>query len=161
MRNIALYSAGGLEMKKIYMLFLFLLTTSILLIGCSTKKEKADMNLEKAQKIEVESLIDSSDKKTITDKKEITKLFELIKMDEWEMESAPMDTPQGKTFKMYQEDAPKLLDSSKDKKELHEIGTMTVYKDVPYVEVELKINKIKNKNSFKVSEDVAKKLLEY
>lgn len=62
---------------------------------------------------------------------------------------------------MYQEDTPKLLDSGKDKKELHEIGTMTVYKDVPYVEVELKINKIKNKNNFKVPEDVAKKLLEY
>ncbi|EJV79561.1 hypothetical protein [Bacillus cereus] len=148
-------------MKKICMLFLFVLTTSILLIGCSAKKEKSDVSLEKAQKIEIESLIDSSDKKIITDKKEITKLFESIKMDEWEMESAPMDTPQGKTFKMYQEDTPKLLDSSKDKKELYEIGTMTVYKDVPYVEVELKINKIKNKNSFKVPEDVAKKLLEY
>ncbi|MBE7102515.1 hypothetical protein FT637_05495 [Bacillus cereus] len=148
-------------MKKICMLFLFLLTTSILLIGCSTKKEKADMNLEKAQKIEIESLTDSSDKKTITDKKEIKKLFEAMKMDTWEMESASVDTPQGKTFKMYQEDTPKLLESGKDKKELYEIGTMTVYKDVPYVEVELKINKIKNKNSFKVPEDVAKKLLEY
>ncbi|KWU61446.1 hypothetical protein AWW70_16655 [Bacillus mycoides] len=143
------------------MLFIFLLTASFLVIGCSAKKEKADMNLEKAQKVEIESLTDSSDKKVITDKKEIEKLFEVMKMDKWEMQSAPLDTPQGKTFKMYQEDSPKLLDSSKDKKELHEIGTITVYKDVPYVEVELKINKIKNKNSFKVPEDVAKKLLEY
>ncbi|MCQ6532512.1 hypothetical protein [Bacillus mycoides] len=139
-------------MKKIYMLFLFLLTASILLIGCSAKKEKSDVSLEKAQKIEIESLIDSSDKKTITDKKEITKLFESIKM-----ESAPLDTPQGKTFKMYQEDTPKLLDSGKDKKELNEIGTMTVYKDVPYVEVEMKNKKM----SFKVPEDVAKDLLQY
>ncbi|MED1020265.1 hypothetical protein [Bacillus mycoides] len=144
-------------MKKIYMLFLFLLTASILLIGCSAKKEKSDVSLEKAQKIEIESLIDSSDKKTITDKKEITKLFESIKMDEWEMESAPLDTPQGKTFKMYQEDTSKLLDSGKDKKELHEIGTMTVYKDVPYVEVEMKNKKM----SFKVPEDMAKDLLQY
>lgn len=52
-------------MKKIYMLFLFLLTTSILLIGCSAKKEKSDVSLEKAQKIEIESLIDSSDKKQL------------------------------------------------------------------------------------------------
>ncbi|QWU47249.1 MULTISPECIES: hypothetical protein [Bacillus] len=144
-------------MKKVCMLFLLLLTASVLFVGCSAKKEKEDMNLEKAQKIEIESFTDSSDKKTITDKKEIKKLFEVMKMDEWEMESAPMDTPQGKTFKMYQEDTPKLLDSSKGKKELHEIGTMTVYKDVPYVEIEMNNKKM----SFKVQEDVAKKLLEY
>ncbi|MCU4990299.1 hypothetical protein OCF10_15350 [Bacillus cereus] len=144
-------------MKKVLMLFLLLLTASVLLIGCSTKKEKADMNLEKAQKVEIESLTDSSEKKVITDKKEIEKLFEVMKMDKWEMQSAPLDTPQGKTFTMYQEDTPKLSESSKDKKELHEIGVMTVYKDVPYVEVEMKNKKM----SFKVPEDVAKELLEY
>lgn len=80
-----------------------------------------------------------------------------MKMDKWEMQSAPLDTPQGKTFKMYQEDTTKLSESSKDKKELHEIGTMTVYKDVPYVEVEMKNKKM----SFKVPEDVAKDLLKY
>ncbi|HDR7912096.1 TPA: hypothetical protein QCY05_001183 [Bacillus wiedmannii] len=144
-------------MKKICMLFIFLLTASFLVIGCSAKKEKADMNLEKAQKVEIESLTDSSDKKVITNKKEIEKLFEVMKMDKWEMESAPMDTPQGKTFKMYQEDTKKLSESSNDKKELHEIGTMTVYKDVPYVEVEMKNKKM----SFKVPEDVAKDLLQY
>ncbi|EJR94905.1 hypothetical protein [Bacillus cereus] len=142
-------------MKKALMLFLLLLTASFLLIGCSAKKEKADMNLEKAQKVEIESLTDSSEKKVITDKKKIEKLFEVMKMDKWKMQSAPLDTPQGKTFTMYQEDTPKLLDSSKDKKELHEIGTMTVYKDVPYVEVEMKNKKM----SFKVPEDVAKELL--
>ncbi|MGE6540238.1 hypothetical protein [Bacillus luti] len=142
-------------MKRLCTLFVLLLTASVLLIGCSTKKEKADMNLEKAQKIEIESLTDLSDKKVITDKKEIEKLFEVMKVDKWEMQSAPLDTPQGKTFKMYQEDKPKLLDSSKDKKELHEIGTMTVYRDVPYVEVEMKNKKM----SFKVPENVAKDLL--
>ena len=144
-------------MKKVFMLFVLLLTASILLIGCSTKKEKAGMNLEKAQKVEIESLTDSSEKKVITDKKKIEKLFEVMKMDKWKMQSAPLNTPQGKTFTMYQEDTPKLLDSSKDKKELHEIGTMTVYKDVPYVEVEMKNKKM----SFKVPEDVAKDLLKY
>lgn len=142
-------------MKKVLTLFLLLLTASVLLIGCSAKKEKADMSLEKAQKVEIESFTDSSDKKVITDKKEIEKLFEVMEMDKWEMQSAPLDTPQGKTFKMYQEDTPKLSESSKDKKELYEIGTMTVYKDVPYVEVEMKNKKM----SFKVPEDVAKDLL--
>ncbi|MEC2921661.1 hypothetical protein [Bacillus tropicus] len=144
-------------MKKAFMLFVLMLTASVLLLGCSTKKEKADMNLGKAQKVELESLTDSSEKKVITDKKEIEKLFEVMKMDKWEMQSAPLDTPQGKIFKMYQEDTPQLLDSSKDKKELHEIGTMTVYQDVPYVEVEMKNKKM----SFKVPEDVAKDLLKY
>ncbi|EJS72720.1 hypothetical protein ICW_00860 [Bacillus wiedmannii] len=109
------------------------------------------MNLEKAQKVEIESLTDSSDKK------EIEKLFEVMKMDKWGMQSVPLDTPQGKTFKMYQEDTKKLSESSNDKKELHEIGTMTVYKDVSYVEVEMKNKKM----SFKVPEDVAKDLLQY
>ncbi|MCU4765502.1 hypothetical protein OCF08_26290 [Bacillus cereus] len=144
-------------MKKVLMLFVLLLTASVLLLGCSMKKEKADMNLEKAQKVEIESLTDSSEKKVITDKKEIEKLFEVMKMDKWEMQSAPLDTPQGKTFKMYQEDTTKLSESSKDKKELHEIGTMIVYKDVPYVEVEMKNKKM----SFKVPEDAVKELLKY
>lgn len=144
-------------MKKICMLFMLLITASFLVIGCSVKKEKADMNFDKAQKVEIESLTDSSEKKVITDKKEIEKLFEVMKMDKWEMQSAPLDTPQGKTFKMYQEDTTKLSESSKDKKDLHEIGTMTVYKDVPYVEVEMKNKKM----SFKVPEDVAKDLLQY
>ncbi|ABK87467.1 TPA: hypothetical protein ACOQ31_005924 [Bacillus cereus] len=144
-------------MKKVLMLFVLLLTASVLLLGCSMKKEKANMNLEKAQKVEIESLTDSGDKKVITDKKEIEKLFEVMKMDKWEMQSAPLDTPQGKTFKMYQEDTTKLSESSKDKKELHEIGTMIVYKDVPYVEVEMKNKKM----SFKVPEDAAKELLKY
>lgn len=86
-------------MKKVLMLFVLLLTASILLIGCSTKKEKAGMNLEKAQKVEIESLTDSSEKKVITDKKEIEKLFEVMKMDKWEMQSAPLDTSQGKHLK--------------------------------------------------------------
>lgn len=81
------------------MLFLLLITASFLVIGCSTKKEKADMNLEKAQKVEIESLTDSSEKKVITDKKEIEKLFEVMKMDKWEMQSVPLDTPQGKHLK--------------------------------------------------------------
>ncbi|CAM3890936.1 MULTISPECIES: hypothetical protein [Bacillus] len=144
-------------MKKVLMLFMLLVAASFLVIGCSEKKEKANMNLEKAQKVEIESLTDSSDKKVITDKKEIEKLFEAMQMDKWEMQSAPLDTPQGKTFKMYQEDTPKLSESSKGKKELDEIGTMTVYKDVPYVEVEMKNKKM----SFKVPEDVAKELLQY
>ncbi|HHB1882984.1 TPA: hypothetical protein ACOQ34_005557 [Bacillus cereus] len=144
-------------MKKVLMLFVLLLTASVLLLGCSMKKEKANMNLEKAQKVEIESLTDSGDKKVITDKKEIEKLFEVMKMDKWEMQSAPLDTPQGKTFKMYQEDTTKLSESSKDKKELHEIGTMIVYKGVPYVEVEMKNKKM----SFKVPEDAAKELLKY
>ena len=56
------------------MLFVLLLTASVLLLGCSMKKEKADMNLER-RKVEIESLTDSSEKKVITDKKEIEKLF--------------------------------------------------------------------------------------
>ena len=50
-------------MKKALMLFLLLLTASFLLIGCSAKKEKADMNLERRTKVEIESLTDSSEKK--------------------------------------------------------------------------------------------------
>ncbi len=44
-------------MKKALILFLLLLTASFLLIGCSAKKEKADMNLEKAQKLKLNHLL--------------------------------------------------------------------------------------------------------
>ena len=70
-------------MKKVLMLFVLLLTASVLLLGCSMKKEKADMNLEKAQKLKLNHLLIQVRKKVITDKKEIEKLFEVMKMDKW------------------------------------------------------------------------------
>ncbi len=37
-------------MKKVLMLFVFLLTASFLLLGCSTKKEKDESKLRKGTK---------------------------------------------------------------------------------------------------------------
>ena len=79
-----------------------------------------------------------------------------MKMNKWEMQSAPLDTPQGKHLKCIKKVQQNYRSRVKIK-ELHEIGTMTVYKDVPYVEVEMKNKKM----SFKVPEDVAKDLLKY
>ncbi|KFN01774.1 putative lipoprotein [Bacillus clarus] len=76
-------------------------------------------------------------------------------MDKWEMESAPMDTPQARTYKLYQGDTVKWGECSKDKEKLNGIITITVYKDVPYIEVEMKNNKM----SFKVPKDVVKDIL--
>lgn len=144
-------------MKKSMMMFLLVVSVSVLFMGCSAGKESDDSNIgdsfKKTQKVEVISS-DGSVVTTISDDNGIKNFVDALKIDEWDSADIPSGATEGKTFKMYQEDTAKLGESEKQKDNLSEIATMTTYTDVPYVKFNLKSFSF----NFKVPKDVAEYL---
>ncbi|WP_019244087.1 MULTISPECIES: hypothetical protein [Bacillus] len=140
-------------MKKISRILILFFSISIILLGCSKEKEnlKKDLNLEKAQKIEVLSVDNQkSVLNVITSKTDINEFVHSLQMDKWRIKDIPLNVTREKIYKMYQEDTTKLGESSTDKKELKQIATIITYKDSPYITFKIK----KLNLSFKVPKDV-------
>jgi hypothetical protein len=142
------------------MLFLIAICVSILFVGCNLKNNESDSenwadSLEKMQKIEVispeENLIS-----TISDKQEVEDFVNALKIDKWEMKDVPSDLIKGKQFDFYQQETIKFGESSKDKKELKHVASITTY-NKPYLDFNLGDVKV----SFKVPKEVFKYLSEY
>jgi hypothetical protein len=144
-------------MKKGMMMFLFVVSVSVLLVGCGADKKSDGSNVgdsfEKTQKIEVIPT-DGSDVTTISDDNDIKEFVDALKIDQWDSEDNSSGATEDKTFKMYQKDTVKLGESEKQNDDLNEVATMTTYKDVPNV----KFNVEGFSLNFKIPKDVAKYL---
>lgn len=134
-------------MKKGLLLFLIMFIVSTVLVGCSTETNKEgasfldNFNFFKAtQKIEVTSSDDADLLTTISKNKDIESFVDALKLDDWDWE--PVVLPSGaleeKTFKFYRKDASTFKWFNKQKDDLQEVTTMTLYKDVPYIKFDLK-----------------------
>lgn len=138
-------------------MFLLVISLSVLLVGCSTEKKNdnksVDDSFENTQKVEVISS-GSSDVTTISDDNEIKNFVDVLKIDEWDLEDIPSGATEGKTFKIYQKDTIKLGESEDQNEDLNEVATLTTYKDVPNVEFNVKGLSF----SFKVPKDVTEYL---
>lgn len=141
----------GDPMKKIYVTALFMLSLSLLLMGCS--EEKDDLGIEKAQKVEVVS-VDNPDSvvTSIDNQKDIDEFVNKLKIDKWTSKELPSDVSKSGNYIMYQNQTIKL--NEKNSKELKEIATITTYKDIPYIT--LRTSKLSF--DFKVPKDVAEYL---
>jgi len=145
-------------MKRYFMLFLFVIGTSLLLAGCNKDDKDADAEewndfLGKSQIIEVVSPKEFHIT-TITDSKEIKSFVDKLKIDKWKLEELPADTKKASEYVMYQKDTIHFGETSKNNTELNEAAHIVTYEDIPYIDL-----KIKNINmSFKVPDDVAKHL---
>lgn len=139
-------------------MFLFAISISILLMGCSGigKESNDDDSLtdsfKETQKIEVISS-DGDVITTISSDKDIKKFVKTLKIDEWESADIPSEVAKGKTFVMYRKDTVKLGEVSKQDSKLNKIATMTTYKDIPYIKLNLK--------SFAFSFKIPKEVSEY
>ena len=146
----------GVFIMKKGMMFLFVVSLSVLLVGCGTGKKKDDSSVgdsfENTQKIEVTSS-DGSDVTTISDDNDIKEFVDAVKIDEWDSEDIPSDATEDKTFKMYQIDTVKSGDSKNQNDDLSEIANMTTYKEVPNVKFNVK--------SFSFDFKVPKEVSEY
>ncbi|WP_028402341.1 hypothetical protein [Ectobacillus panaciterrae] len=145
-------------MKKVYMIFISILSISIFLFGCSTKEKaiKEDFGLEKVQKIEVSSVDNPELVLNVIDNKEnVNKFMNALKVDKWSIADIPSNATKENIYKMYQEETIKFGESSnKDEKKLKQIATIITYEDSPYINV-----KTKNLNfNFNVPKDVSKYL---
>ena len=136
-------------MKRVNLIVIFALSISILLIGCSDKKE--DFGLEKVQNIEVLSVKNLDSVLSIIDNNEdINDFVNKLQVQKWSNEDIPSNATESKIFKLYQEDTVKLGENNSNEKELKQIATITTYKDSPYIN--FKTNKLNI--SFKVPKDV-------
>lgn len=150
----------GVFMKKVYIGVIAALSISILLFGCSSKEKemKEDVNLgfDQAKKVEVSS-VNHPDVvvNTIDKQQDINTFINKLKVDKWNASEIPADAKKENVYKMYQEGTVKLGESSnKGKKDLKQVATVTTYKGIPYIDVE-----IKNLNlQLKVPNDVSEYL---
>lgn len=145
-------------MKKVYIGVIVALSISILLFGCSSKEkemqEDVDLGFDQAKKVEVSSVnhpeivLDTIDKK-----QDINTFINKLKVDKWNVADLPADTKKENVYKMYQEGTVKLGEASnKGKKELKQVATITTYKGIPYIDVEIKNLNLKLKVPNDVSE---------
>ncbi|WP_180896061.1 hypothetical protein [Priestia megaterium] len=147
-------------MKKVYIGVIVALSISILLFGCSSKekemKKDLDLGFDQAKKVGISSVnhpeivLDTIDKK-----QDINTFINKLKVDKWNVADLPADAKKENVYKMYQEGTVKLGEASnKGKKELKQVATITTYKGIPYIDVE-----IKNLNlNLKVPNDVSEYL---
>ncbi|MGE1115172.1 hypothetical protein ACQJ0K_25825 [Priestia megaterium] len=145
-------------MKKVYIGVIVALSISILLFGCSSKekemKEDVDLGFEQAKKVEVSSVnhpeivLDTIDRK-----QDINTFINKLKVDKWNVADLPADAKKENVYKVYQEGTVKLGEASnKGKKELKQVATITTYKGIPYIDVEIKNLNLKLKVPNDVSE---------
>ncbi|GAB1774231.1 hypothetical protein [Priestia megaterium] len=145
-------------MKKVYIGIIAALSVSILLFGCSSKEKemKDDVNLgfDQAKKIEVSSTNHPDVVlNTIDKQQDINTFINKLKMDKWNVAEIPADAKKENVYKMYQEGTVKLGESSnKGKKDLKQVATVTTYKGIPYIDVEIKNLNLKLKVPNDVSE---------
>jgi len=92
-------------MKRYFILFLFVVGTSLLLAGCNKDADAEEWNdlLGKSQIIEVVSP-EESDITTITDSKEIKIFVDKLKIEKWKLEEIPADAKKEREYVMYQKD---------------------------------------------------------
>ena len=145
-------------MKKVYIGVIAALSISILLFGCSSKEKemKEDVNLgfDQAKKVEVSSVTHPDVVlNTIDKQQDINTFINKLKVDKWDAAEIPADAKKENVYKMYQEGTVKLGETSnKGKKELKQVATITTYKGIPYIEVEIKNLNLKLKVPNDVSE---------
>ncbi|MED4286744.1 hypothetical protein P4678_29145 [Priestia megaterium] len=145
-------------MKKVYIGVIVALSISILLFGCSSKEKemKEDVNLgfDQAKKVEVSSVNHPEVVLNTIDKKQDINIFiNKLKVDKWNVADLPADAKKENVYKLYQEGTVKLGEASnKGKKELKQVATITTYKGIPYIDVEIKNLNLKLKIPNDVSE---------
>ncbi|QLK07299.1 lipoprotein, putative [Priestia megaterium] len=119
-------------------------------------KKDLDLGFDQAKKVGISSVnhpeivLDTIDKK-----QDINTFINKLKVDKWNVADLPADAKKENVYKMYQEGTVKLGEASnKGKKELKQVATITTYKGIPYIDVE-----IKNLNlNLKVPNDVSEYL---
>lgn len=147
-------------MKKVYIGVIVALSISILLFGCSSKekemKEDVDLGFDQAKKVEVSSVNHPEIVlNTIDKKQDINTFINKLKVDKWNVADLPANAKKENVYKMYQEGTVKLGEASnKGKKELKQVATITTYKGIPYIDVEIKNLNLK----FKVPNDISEHL---
>lgn len=144
-------------MKKVNFTFIFVLSISIILLGCSKEEEntKEDLGLEKVKKIEILSVEHPESVLGILDNKDaINDFVNKLMIHKWSIEDIPSGSTKSSVYNMYQEDTVQLGENNTKEKELRQVATITTYKDISYINFQTE----KLNFSFKIPKDAAEYL---
>lgn len=108
----------------------------------------------KSQKIVAEKLNGDSSSITMTEEEEIQKFIDRLEIDTWEQTTTPRKAEKETRYILYQEATKHLGEGKSDKTNFKEIAQIIIYKDTPYIDMQIKDWTI----SFKVPERVVKSL---
>ena len=128
-------------MKK-RVLTVFFLFGAFLLCGCSTQGEDSGSDwqdaLNKAQMITVSDAETGEILREVTDTVEIAALVDSLAVDQWTLSKLPGEnaTP-SLELTLAQEPTETALSDSENNGGMEEIGTVTVYSDIPYISIEV------------------------
>lgn len=146
-----------ITMKKSVTIFLLSITAVFLFIGCSSKTAKDETfigdSLEQTQKVDIIPS-DGTDTITLSDDNDIKEFVLALKIDKWHLENIPSDADEKYIYKIYQQETKKLWGGINKNRDLNEVATLTAYKDLPYIDFNIKGFSL----SFKVPENVAEYL---
>ena len=128
-------------MKK-RVLTVFFLFGAFLLCSCSTQGEDSGSDwqdaLNKAQMITVSDAETGEILREVTDTVEIAALVDSLAVDQWTLSKLPGEnaTP-SLELTLAQEPTETALSDSENNGGMEEIGTVTVYSDIPYISIEV------------------------
>ena len=134
---------------------------TLLLCGCQAKNGSTDVSeyygeLSKAQEIAVIPADTSDIEETLTESEDISSFTTALDIEHWELKTLPETAEAVGTFSFSQEETIKLGESATDG-ELHYVGEIVCYDEIPYITLKT----IGLKMTFKVSDETAKYLTEY
>lgn len=123
---------------------------SIVLIGCGKNSSNEDFDFDEAQKIEVISA-ENPDKviSIIEDQEEIEDFIYHLQLENWTLGKAPKDAEENHIFEIYRQETKKVFQNPFKERKLEKIGSITTYKDSPYIQLKALFLKL----NFKIPDD--------
>lgn len=145
-------------MKKI---LIAMIMATMLLCGCQANNVSTDVSeyygkLSKAQEIAVISADTSDIEETLTERQDIANFITALDMEHWELKTLPETAEAVGSFPFSQEETIKFGESATDG-ELHYVGEIVCYNEIPYITLKI----VGLKMTFKVSDETARYLTEY
>lgn len=135
-----------MDMKKSFYMAVVILFAVSVFSGCSVKQESKEnettkqqtkiSEVSKAQKIQIISLKDQKTAAVLKDKDEIRSLMEDLKINRWEtVKAVPEGAKAAYRCDLYQAGTQKL--NQKKPGSMKKMGSLTFYKDSPYVSMKI------------------------
>lgn len=145
-------------MKKI---LIAMIMATMLLCGCQANNVSTDVSeyygeLSKAQEIAVICADTSDIEETLTERQDIANFITALDMEHWELKTLPETAEAVGSFPFSQEETIKFGESATDG-ELHYVGEIVCYNEIPYITLKI----VGLKMTFKVSDETARYLTEY
>lgn len=145
-------------MKKI---LIAMIMATMLLCGCQANNVSTDVSeyygeLSKAQEIAVISADTSDIEETLTERQDIANFITALDTEHWELKTLPETAEAVGSFPFSQEETIKFGESATDG-ELHYVGEIVCYNEIPYITLKI----VGLKMTFKVSDETARYLTEY